>query len=99
MKAQEPHYFVYIFGDQPRENVEIGVAGDLHQLTTNSKSAPAPEVSFPHPAKLVYYEHYQVEDEALSREQQLKGESRDSTIHLIESMNPNWLDLSDTLED
>ncbi|MCX2741891.1 excinuclease ABC subunit C [Pontibacter anaerobius] len=98
MQAQEPHFFVYIFGDQPRENVEIGVAGNLQQLS-HSKNTPAPDVSPGQPAKLVYYEHYKVQDEALTREQQLKGESRDATIHLIESMNPNWLDLSDTLDD
>ncbi|WP_266205490.1 GIY-YIG nuclease family protein [Pontibacter kalidii] len=99
MQAQEPHYFVYIFGDQPRANVEIGVAGDLQKLSL-AKAAPAPDASPTlQPAKLVYYEHYQVEDEALSREQQLKGESKDATIYLIESMNPNWLDLSDTLDD
>ncbi|OKL41604.1 GIY-YIG nuclease family protein [Pontibacter flavimaris] len=99
MQAQEPHYFVYIFGYQPRENVEIGVAGDLQKLS-HSKAAPAPDtLPAPLPAKLVYYEHYQVEDEALNRERQLKGESRDATFYLIESMNPNWLDLSDTLDD
>lgn len=98
MQAQEPHYFVYIFGDQPRQDVEIGVAGDLQKLT-HTKSAPVPDDRPVHPPKLVYYEHYSLENEALSREQQLKGESRDSTIGLIESMNPNWLDLSDTLDD
>ncbi|WP_299757181.1 excinuclease ABC subunit C [uncultured Pontibacter sp.] len=98
MQAQEPHYFVYIFGDQPRQNVEIGVAGDLHQLT-HSKPSDQPGKSTSTPPKLVYYEHYQAEDEAITREQQLKGESKDSTIHLIESMNPNWLDLSDTLDE
>ncbi|WP_276495828.1 excinuclease ABC subunit C [Pontibacter litorisediminis] len=94
MQVQHPHYFVYIFGDQPRQNVEIGVAGDLYRLT-HTKSAPSQE----NPYRLVYYEHYKVEDEALNREQQLKGGSHDSTIHLIESMNPNWLDLSDMLDE
>lgn len=94
MQAQQPHYFVYIFGDQHRQQVEIGVAGNLQQLA-QSKGAPEPSLK----PKLVYYEHYKIEDEALSREQQLKGGSQDSTFCLIESMNPNWLDLSDTLED
>ncbi|AKD05801.1 hypothetical protein PKOR_17915 [Pontibacter korlensis] len=89
-----------MFGDQPREEVEIGVAGDLYQLTHSKVVSAAPDGSSAHhPAKLVYYEHYQEEDEALSRERQLKEESRDMTISLIESMNPNWLDLSDTLDD
>lgn len=98
MQAQEPHYFVYIFGDQPRKDVEIGIAGDLHYLTHSKETPHAPDLKA-HPLKLVYYEHYQAEDEAISREKQLKGESQDSTFSLIESMNPNWLDLSDTLDD
>ena len=93
MQAQQPHYFVYIFGDQARQDVEIGVAGDLYQLT--HKPSPSPG-ELP---KLVYYEHFSVEGDALSREQQLKRGSRDLAIYLIESMNPNWLDLSDTLDE
>ncbi|ARS35059.1 hypothetical protein [Pontibacter actiniarum] len=96
MQVHEPHYFVYIFGDQPREDVEIGIAGNLQHLA-HTKEAPAPHKA--PPAKLVYYEHYKVEDEALNRERQLRDGTRDATYQLIESMNPNWLDLSDTLED
>lgn len=91
MQAQQPHYFVYIFGDQDRQDVEIGVAGDLYKLT--HPTAPAQK-----PPRLVYYEHYRVEGDARNREQQLKG-GRDFALYLIESMNPNWLDLSDTLDE
>ncbi|TPE45811.1 GIY-YIG nuclease family protein [Pontibacter mangrovi] len=98
MQAHQPHYFVYIFSDQPREKVEIGVSGDLQELS-HTMALPT-ESSLPsQPARLVYYEHYRQEEEARSREQQLKKGNHDATIRLVESMNPNWLDLSDTLVD
>lgn len=90
----EPHYFVYIFGDQTHQNVEIGVAGDLYKLT-HTQAVPGPESKT---ARLVYYEHYSAESDALHRQQQLTRDSRDHAIYLIESVNPNWLDLSDTLD-
>ncbi|WP_114783118.1 GIY-YIG nuclease family protein [Botryobacter ruber] len=96
MATTDPHFFVYIFGDEPRSGVDIGIAGDLQQhvqeVTGNVKE-PAPVNQ-----KLVYYEYYIAEEVAVAREQQLKQNTNDANFHLIESMNPNWLDLSDTLE-
>lgn len=98
MQAQQPHYFVYIFGDQPRSNLKIGIAGDLQQqiqqVTRGGAEATALTGERP---KLVYYEHYEREEIARNREQEIKNGGEDSTFRLIESMNPNWLDLSDTL--
>jgi len=45
--------------------------------------------------KLVYYEDYQWVHDAIAREKQLKGGSRQKKIDLIVSTNPGWLDLSD----
>ncbi|RIJ41743.1 GIY-YIG nuclease family protein [Pontibacter oryzae] len=95
MQAKDPHYFVYIYGNQHGDDVEIGIADNLRQNrpfnTTTQTHGEQP--------KLVYYEHYKAQEEALNRERQIKGGSMDSTFSLIESMNPNWLDLSDTLDD
>ena len=43
--------------------------------------------------KLVYYEIFEDIEEAIKREKQIKGGSREKKIKLIESMNPNWNDL------
>ena len=43
---------------------------------------------------LVYYEEFVSRPEAFAREQQLKGWSRAKKIALIETMNPEWRDLS-----
>jgi putative endonuclease len=45
--------------------------------------------------RLVYYERYQYVGKALAREKQLKGWRREKKIKLIQSLNPNWHDLSD----
>ena len=44
--------------------------------------------------KLVYFENFKYSDKAIEREKQLKSGSRASKIALIESINPDWCDLS-----
>jgi putative endonuclease len=44
--------------------------------------------------RLVYYEACETSDAAINREKQLKGWTRAKKIALIESVNPNWKDLS-----
>ncbi|MCZ6775704.1 MAG: GIY-YIG nuclease family protein [Ignavibacteria bacterium] len=44
--------------------------------------------------KLVYFEATPDIREAITREKQIKGWLRSKKIALIESVNPNWIDLS-----
>ena len=91
MQSNENHYFVYIFSGEPGNNLQIGTAGNLQQQLQNSQVNQAPL------QKLVYYEHYDREAIALAREKQIKESSSNDNQRLVESMNPNWLDLSDLL--
>lgn len=88
MQTNENHYYVYICGAESGNNLHIGTAGNLQQHLQQNE---------PHPRKLVYYEHYNKEAMALAREKQIKENSQNDNQRLIESMNPNWLDLSDLL--
>lgn len=97
MQLPQNHYFVYIFGAQPRTDVQIGVVGDLNQQAALVMSPSNASQTDNDKYKLVYYEHYDKEEVALNREKQIKGGNIDATYNLIESMNPNWLDLSDLL--
>lgn len=98
MQAPQAHYFVYILGDQPRSSLEIGIAGDLQQHIQQVNQGFAEDAALEgKQPKLVYYEHYEREEIALNREQEIKNGGEDFKLRLIESMNPNWLDLSDTL--
>lgn len=45
--------------------------------------------------KLVYYDETNDVIEAIAKEKQIKGWLRKKKIALIESMNPEWKDLSD----
>ena len=99
MQAPQAHYYVYIFCEQPRSSLKIGVAVDLQQYLqeeVNQGTAEDATMAGEKP-KLVYYEHYEREEIARNREQEILRGGEDSTFRLIESMNPNWLDLSDTL--
>lgn len=97
MKEKHPHYFVYIFGEQPGSDVQIGIADNLEQHVAQIRKQDEVAHHKPDTHKLVYYEHYDVEEIALNRERQIKSGDLNSTNSLIASMNPNWLDLSDTL--
>lgn len=90
MQSQQGHYFVYILGDQPKSDLNIGVSDNL-QLHMQTGSEPVSK------SKLVYYEHYDMEEIARVREQHIKSCSNEEASRLVESMNPNWLDLADTL--
>jgi putative endonuclease len=48
--------------------------------------------------RLVYYEEHQYVHDAIAREKQLKGWLRSRKVALIESMNPDWCDLSEHWE-
>ena len=47
--------------------------------------------------KLVYYEIWQGENEAIEREKKLKRAYRKYKISLIEKQNPNWNDLYESI--
>lgn len=43
--------------------------------------------------KLVYYEEFNTMEEAIAREKQIKGGSRQRKIDLVNRKNPEWKDL------
>lgn len=47
--------------------------------------------------KLVYFECFESIGEAIKREKQIKGGSRMKKIELINSRNPEWRDLGDSI--
>ena len=49
-------------------------------------------------AKLVWYEHRVSMEIAIRREKQMKAWKRDWKFELIEKMNPDWVDLHDSID-
>ncbi len=74
-----------------------GVTSNLLRRVTEHKDKTVPGfTSRYNVTKLVYYEEYAtMMEEAIAREKQIKGGSRQKKIDLIKSKNPEWKDLYD----
>lgn len=46
---------------------------------------------------MVYFEHYGKVQDALAREKQIKAESRQKKLDLINNFNPEWRDLAEDI--
>jgi len=96
----EPYkYYVYIMASKRNGTLYIGVTNDIarraleHKTNENKKSFTARYKIH----TLVYMEIYEHVESAIMREKQLKSWPRHRKIELIESMNPEWLDMFDYL--
>ena len=93
MKTHE--YCVYIMTNKSNTTLYTGVTSDLFDRVLKHKyKVYEGFTSRYHCDKLVYYEEYQWIHDAIAREKQLKGGSRQKKIDLIVSTNPAWDDLS-----
>lgn len=73
-----------------------GVTSNLLRRVTEHKDKTVPGFTSKYNViKLVYYEEYATMEEAIAREKQIKGGSRQKKIDLIKGMNPEWKDLYD----
>ena len=89
-------YYVYIITNTANRVLYIGVTNDLQRRLYEHKNGLADGFTKKyHVHKLVYCEDYSDINEAISREKQLKGWVRAKKIKLIESKNPNWLDMAE----
>jgi len=88
-------YYVYILASIQRV-VYIGVTSKFEQRLAEHR-AHKYKRSFTakyNVTRLVYFEEYASIVDAIVREKQLKGWRRSKKVALIESMNPDWIDLS-----
>jgi len=89
------YYYVYIMASKTNSTIYIGVTNDLRRRVAEHKSDCIDRFSKKYQThKLVYFEKTQNIDEAIKREKQLKGWNRKKKNMLIESLNPEWNDLS-----
>jgi len=78
----------------------VGVTSDLFVRIQEHKTKRFPK-SFTakfNCDKLVCYESYSTIEEAIAREKNIKNWKREWKDELITRMNPDWLDLSETIE-
>ena len=89
-------YYVYIVSNKTDSTVYIGMTHDLEKRLYEHKNHLA-KGSFTDKYncyKLVYYEWIDDYDSALAREKQIKKWNRNKKNKLINSINPEWKDLS-----
>ena len=89
---------VYMMASRRNGTLYTGVTASLerrvHRHREGSGSAFAKRYGC---RMLVWYERYERMVEAIAREKQIKAGSRRAKLALIETMNPDWLDLYETL--
>ena len=89
-------FFVYIMINAKNGTLYVGVSNDIVRRIYEHKNKTFPD-SFTaryNCDKLVYFEEYKYVNDAIEREKKIKAGSRQKKIELIESINPQWLDLS-----
>ena len=87
-------YYVYLMSNVSR-TLYVGVTNDLQRRVYEHKQKLTPGFTRKYNLTLlVYFEATPDIRAALAREKQIKGWLRAKKVALIESINPNWLDLS-----
>jgi putative endonuclease len=90
--------FVYIMASRLNGTIYVGSTSVLIQRAYQHRNGLADGFTRRHGCKLlVWYEIHEELDGARYRELQIKKWKRDWKLKLIESANPDWLDLYDSL--
>ena len=85
---------IYIITNQNNTTLYTGVTSNLIQRIYQHKEKTIDGFSSKYNCnKLVYFEIYDDMENAILREKQIKGGSRQKKIDLIELKNPDWRDL------
>jgi len=89
---------VYILASRRNGTLYTGVTSNLSRRVFEHREGMTPGFASRYGCdQLVFYEHYERIVDAIAREKQIKGGSRAKKIALIESMNPEWKDLYESL--
>ena len=91
--------YVYITANKPNGVLYTGLTSELKYRITSHKTRKYKDAFSAryNVDKLVYYETFNNILTAQAREKQIKAGSRAKKLKLIESMNPEWKDLYETL--
>ena len=89
-------YYVYILTNFSNTTLYIGVTNNLERRIYEHKNKLIDGFSSKYNLnKLVYFEEYELIEDAIKREKQLKKWKRKWKEELIEKKNPFWKDLLD----
>jgi putative endonuclease len=89
---------VYILASSRNGTLYIGVTSDLPKRMWEHKNNLAEGFTKKyHVHQLVWYEMHETMESAINREKKIKEWKRAWKMELIESRNPDWLDLYDMI--
>lgn len=102
MKTIGTHnYYVYILTNKNRTVLYTGVTNNLKdRLRYHKENAVIHSKAFTSKYNcfyLIYYERFQLIDDAIKREKQIKGWLRIKKENLINEFNPHWKFLNDEI--
>ncbi|WP_257169232.1 GIY-YIG nuclease family protein [Bradyrhizobium sp. SRS-191] len=90
--------FVYIMASGRNGTLYVGVTSDLPNRAYQHREGLVPGFTKIYGCKmLVWYEPHETMIAAIEREKQVKSGSRKKKLLLVEALNPQWLDLYETL--
>ena len=87
--------FVYIVTDRNRTSMHVGMSSDLIKTLDFYKQMP--NLFFDNGkqlTRLVYFEEFKTEEQALSRFKSVSRFTRVQKERLVRSCNPDWIDLT-----
>jgi Predicted endonuclease containing a URI domain len=95
---KQKYYYVYILSNKYNNVLYVGITNDLIRRVYEHKNKLVEGFTQKYNVdKLVYYELFGDPINAITREKQLKGYSRKKKVELINSFNPEWKDLYESL--
>jgi putative endonuclease len=89
-------FYIYILTNKNKTTLYIGSTNDLERRVSEHRNNANPR-SFSSRYNLhflVYFEEHSTHEEVIKREYQLKRWRRNWKEKLINSQNPNWIDLA-----
>ena len=93
--------YVYILTNYSHTVLYTGVTSDIHHRMIQHRMQHFPNsfTSKYRCHKLVYFCFYPSIEQAIAEEKRIKGGSRQKKLNLIESLNADWFDLWERIED
>lgn len=87
--------FVYILTDRNRTSLHVGMTADLIKTLDFYKQMPSLFFDIgQHLTRLVYFEEFKTEPQALGRFKLISRFTRMQKERLVRSCNPDWVDLT-----
>lgn len=94
-RSERKKMWVYILTNHTNNVLYTGVTNDIMRRTYEHRSKCVNGFAEKYNAyKLVYAEETNSAEEAIAQEKQIKSWSRKKKLALIETLNPNWVDLA-----